>query len=173
MDILTRETSKKNSVDGHSYISDIKGKQCGWTFLHQKHQRELVWMDILTLETSKGNSVYGHSYTRDIKGKQCGWTFLHQRHQREIVWMDILTLETSKGNSVDGHSYIRDMKGNSVDGHSYTRDIKGKWCEWTFLHQSDLRQIGGSLLVLRFSPLIQLLTATIQLKYCGMWRLTL
>ena len=62
MDILKLETSKGNSVDGHSYTRDIKGK---------------VWMDILTLATSKGNSVDGHSYIRDIKGKQCGWTFLH------------------------------------------------------------------------------------------------
>jgi hypothetical protein len=48
MDILTLETSKGNSVDGHSYIRDMKG-----------------------------NSVDGHSYTRDIKGKWCEWTFLH------------------------------------------------------------------------------------------------
>jgi len=34
MDILTLETSKGNSVDGYSYTRDIKGKQCGWTFLH-------------------------------------------------------------------------------------------------------------------------------------------
>ena len=53
MDILTLETSKGNSVDGHTYTRDIKGK---------------VWMDIHTLDTSKGYSVDGHSYTRDIKG---------------------------------------------------------------------------------------------------------
>ena len=34
MDILILETSKGNSVDGHSYIRDMKGKQCVWTFLH-------------------------------------------------------------------------------------------------------------------------------------------
>ena len=82
MDILTLETSNGNNVDGHSYTRDIKRKQRGWTFLYQRHQREIVWMDILTLEKSKGNGVDGH-----------------------------LSLETSKGNSMDGHSSTRDIKG--------------------------------------------------------------